>query len=420
MFSADTGLLAAFFLSVSFLHVRDSHFAMLDIPFTFFCVVFYLCIWGVYLNGSWRSYLLTGFVGGIATAFKYFGIVLIIPLFIAGIIASPRSPGNFLTRAFSIKFITTLILFCLVLAITSPYIILDFSSFILDIKEEILLSQYKSGHTLLPQLRTARGWLYHLAFSLRYGMGLLPELICISGVLWSVYRSFKGERQHLLLLSFIVPFYLLLSPQKKPFMRYVTVMLPFLYLSGSRIITDNLSRIGGLKGKIILLLIALAVIAEPLHNLYLHDKLLGRKDSRNLASRWMEKNIPQTAFIILSNPLIFGNPPVFNKYYHRISLSGEETPEDLERLSYLLRSRQAYLIVNDHFLLYSSVNQDAISYLIQLGDLVYSIEAFESSNACRPIYDPFDAYYLPLASYRGVKHAGPNIRIYRFPRSPNS
>jgi len=157
MFSADTGLLAAFFLSVSFLHVRDSHFAMLDIPFTFFCVVFYLCIWGVYLNGSWRSYLLTGFVGGIATAFKYFGIVLIIPLFIAGIIASPRSPGNFLTRAFSIKFITTLILFCLVLAITSPYIILDFSSFILDIKEEILLSQYKSGHTLLPQLRTARG-----------------------------------------------------------------------------------------------------------------------------------------------------------------------------------------------------------------------------------------------------------------------
>lgn len=328
-------------------------------------------------------------------------------------IVSRLSKRCFLSRLFEVKFIVGLVLFFAVLFITSPYIILDSASFAKDFKEQILLSHYQLGHTLLPQLQTARGWLYHITFSLRYSMGLLPEVLCLLGTFWGLYEVFRRDFKYLLILSFLIPFYLLIGPQKKPFLRYVTVMLPFLYLLGSQFIVCSLRRIGGLKGRIILIAVVLLISWEPAFNLVYHDRLLEKGDSRNLVGNWIRKNIPPSSVVVFSNPLIFGRPPIFSEYPNRITLSGKKNREELRKLVPLLKGMEAYLIVDKHFLLYSSPKPDAIAYLIQNGELFYSFEAFGEKTSCLAVYDPFDAYYVPLASYDGVEVAGPNILIYR-------
>jgi hypothetical protein len=71
LFSPAHGLLAAGFLAVTFLHVRDSALATPDAPTTFFVVLSLLGTAAVLAQGRVRDYVLAAGAAGLATATKY-------------------------------------------------------------------------------------------------------------------------------------------------------------------------------------------------------------------------------------------------------------------------------------------------------------------------------------------------------------
>jgi hypothetical protein len=150
LYSPRTGLLAAFFLSLTFLHARDSHFAMLDIPVTLLAVIFFLQLPRLRGRGLLKDYLRAGILAGLACATKYYGILLILPLLAAYWTRTDRaSParGRYLLGA--------LLLAGAVLILTSPYLLLDFGSARREIIAGILRNQYISGFKLIPDRKQA-------------------------------------------------------------------------------------------------------------------------------------------------------------------------------------------------------------------------------------------------------------------------
>src|SRR5262249_6917093 len=83
LFSPAHGLLAAALLACTFLHVRDSALATVDVPMTFFVVLSLLGAANVLRRGRTRDYLLAGVAAGLATATKYSAVLVPIALLVA-------------------------------------------------------------------------------------------------------------------------------------------------------------------------------------------------------------------------------------------------------------------------------------------------------------------------------------------------
>ena len=410
MFSPATGLLAAFFLSLSFLHARDSHFAMLDIPATLLGVIFFLKAWDIYRKGRWSDYLWSGLWCGLSLGTKYYGGLLLIPLLAAHFSRPPVRAGMRRNRWFDPRFWAAVALVVSVLAATSPYLFLDAGSSYRQIKEDILTSQFVEGFDLVPRVRTARGWLHHLTFSLRYALGWPLELICLLGVGYAAWRGWRGEAASRLVLAFLLPFYAALALQKSCFVRYTMLLLPFLCLAGAELIIA----LGSRKRKYAWLMIPVVLIAvsDSAFRLVRHNILLSRPDTRMLASAWMEENIPLNSLILFPHPLIFGRPFASFKYPHRISLPGEEKREFLQALLPFSSRGIKYLIIDEHPLAYSELDPELKELMTEGADLIYRVQAYRKGET-ESVYDPFDAYYIPLAGLKNQFFPGPTIEIYR-------
>ncbi|MEA1928839.1 MAG: glycosyltransferase family 39 protein, partial [Candidatus Auribacterota bacterium] len=167
LFGRTTGFLASFFLALSFLHARESHFGMLDVPVTLFSLIFFLRALKLIRLGRWRDYLGCGLWAGLAFATKYYAVILLIPLLTAHLL---RFRGKGWKRYLSSRVVAAVLLTFIIFLIVSPYTLLDFKSFYHDVSIK-WIDQYYQGHLPIPEVRTMRGWLYHLVFSLRYALG---------------------------------------------------------------------------------------------------------------------------------------------------------------------------------------------------------------------------------------------------------
>src|SRR5947209_5366258 len=121
------GWLAGFFgasaLAVAFLHVRDSHFATLDIPLTLTCVAaLYIAYRTIQARGA-RPLLLNGIALGITASLKYNGALVF-----AGIVAAQTLRARAERSRFP-QILARLALIAAIgvatLAITSPFLVLD-------------------------------------------------------------------------------------------------------------------------------------------------------------------------------------------------------------------------------------------------------------------------------------------------------
>ena len=86
-FSRPVAVASAFFLSVCFLHVRDSHYLYPDIPLVMIMVIsFWPFLEIVHRGNTGRLHLISGLLIGMATAMKYNGGSLILPHLFAGVV----------------------------------------------------------------------------------------------------------------------------------------------------------------------------------------------------------------------------------------------------------------------------------------------------------------------------------------------
>ncbi len=406
LFSPAAGILAAFFLALSFLHVRDSRFAMLDIPAALLAVAFFLPAASILRRGRVRDYLAAGLLLGLATGVKYYGIILSVPLLAAHFSRFPAG-GN---RS-SGRLIAALAAAGAIFFIGSPYTILAAGAAFREIRGEILSGQFVTGFRLLPEIATPRGWLYHPLFSLRWGLGLPLELFALLGTGycgWRAFRSGAGER---LIFVFILAFYLALAGQRSCFIRYTTVLLPFLCLAAA-VLLDRLLPPRPGKG-LLLAGAAILLMVEPGVRVVRLDALLSRTDTRLAAGRWMRENIPPADLLVFPQPLLWTRPEGHQFYPHRVVLPPGSGPEELRSLLDLPFPGRKWVITGEHPLAYADLEPGIGEMLAAAGGPIREFGGLKNQGR-GAVFDPFDAFFVPLAGFSAVTAPGPEIRIYRY------
>ena len=417
-----TGLIAAGFLAVSFLHVRDSHYAVPDIIMPFFAVLAVtLAAAGIHHNRL-RYIYLASLAGGLAVAMKWTGLPVAMPVWWAGacIGTSRREIGKLLNRtAFPFMFF-----FALGFALGSPQILINPSPYLRE-----ALGQYGAGQTggfEIWQVDIVPGWLFYLK-TLSYGLGIVLLALAILGFLGRLVSAVRTrDRVSILLLSFPLLYFLLMGSTRHYFARYALPLAPFMALFAAEAVAAAAgwmrakqgARLGwGLKA-----LPVVVAIVQPLACSIRHDILLTRQDTRTLAKQWIDANIGEGAKIAVDWP-VHGPPlstperaaPNSERVYDVTIVGGTglaDHPIEWYReqgFDYLIASSFIYQIP----LVFPEQDRVRRAFYESLGRELTEVQVFSpTADGSEPDF-VFDEIYGPAVSLWQRERPGPTIKIYR-------
>ena len=371
------------------------------------------------------DYLLAGGLVGLAASTKYPG-ALAGAAAVAVHLAAGRSPAD--GRLWSAG---AAAIGCFVLA--SPYVLLDWNTF-----QQHFLSQVSHLETGHGQ-DLGRGWGYHLRVSLPWGLGWLA--LALAG-----FRAIAGLKRRnpaeLGVLAGFAVFYLVMGVGQSVFTRYALPLLPLqAVLAGGA-----LARVPCTAW---LVLASILVCAQPLYASFRTLQLLGRPDTRAQARAWIEANVPEGTGIgnfggwagdvrvrtfeelwweISHFEHVFGwerldraiafleqQPRTALFYSFGIQRSNIQAAsgsmEEIERLE------PGYAILHQHPLAYSRVDS---GFAASLGTIAERVVSFAPAGLWQeaPLYDPLDAFYVPLGNFGGLVQPGPDIEIWRVKAVP--
>ncbi len=298
-YGGAAGAVAAAAVAVEATHVGYSRMAVTDVPLTLaVAVALTLMVAG---KLEWAALAV-----GIATGFKYPGVLLLVPLAVAGWGRWWR-----LAAAFAIAIFTFLA--------TSPY---------------VLVHPGQAVHESLAVQRLARkGWLGFehdhvspIAFVARLWSGLGPVLIVAA--LGLVLALIRRRRTDVLLASFVLVYFADLLTLHAHFDRYVLPLVPPL---------------AALAGRVRYLTpVTLLLLVVPLTWSIRNDLRLTRTDTRVVAFRWIESHLPEDSTVAAES----STPALANFPVLPLALPGPGRPSDPNRSVARLRRRGVgYVIV---------------------------------------------------------------------------
>jgi 4-amino-4-deoxy-L-arabinose transferase-like glycosyltransferase len=318
LYSRNTGLLAAFFLAFTVLHVRDSHFFCTDVPMTFFLVlILYLCV-DIVEKKNQKAYLLTGIVTGIAIATKQ-TVLLVIPLIlVAHLMSLWQGRGHSLQEHWlalrsspSLRKLTIVFgITALAFLIANPFVIMNPAKFLARSSAtfEILKGATHPQWAFQFTGATVGYWFTNLLY---YGMGPALEIVCLLGVLWALWKRKWTDG---LVLLFLTIYFVIFGFGYMKFIRYAIPLLPFLCLLGARfamelyeIIKPRTLRIIFIIGMILVGFLSVFYTLAYL-NIYKQD------DVRIQASRWLHANIPQGSTVLIN--ISYATPLLGEMFFH--------------------------------------------------------------------------------------------------------
>jgi hypothetical protein len=287
-YGAAAGFVAAGFTAVATVHVAYSRTAVTDVPFTT------LATGSLALLVS-RRLDLAGVAAGLATAAKYPGVVLLVPLVVAGY--RERSRLAVAVGLGAVAF-----------AAASPYVLIHAGRAAADARR---VSE-----------RAREGWLGFenegsalVSFVDRLWEGLGPVLIVAAvGLAVALVRRRPAD---LALASFALAYFATLLPLEAHFDRYVLPLVPVL---------------GALAGSLRALVpVSLLLLVVPLTWSVRETRELVKTDTREAAQAWIERRLPAGARLA-AEP----SAPPFDRRVLRFELpapwQGPDPLRDLERL----------------------------------------------------------------------------------------
>ncbi len=436
------GIVGALFLSVSVLHVRDSHFGVTDVPSVSFLLLSMVYVVRVVLRGGVREYLLCGVFLGLGASTKYGGVLGVVPLGVAHLSRKPKDVALFrwvLGRDLWIA----LGVCALVFAVTSPYLLLNVRGFIQDFGFQMLhLFEYGHGEDL------GRGWTYHPRVSLRYGMGLVLLFFSVSGVAFSCVRR---EKVDWVLLSYVAVYYAIPGQGKTVFFRYVLPLVPVLCVLAGRFVVwaANYSILSRGYRLAVCSVIVIVGMAEPLWSCVRLNVLFSREDTRVLARQWIEDHIPEgqkianvggiygdvqlkirhgvtwwlwryfNFFKDLPEPMLADHltryeieiPPFY--VYTNIIGNRNLGAGSQGLLEVLENDEVAYVVTHQHPLPSSMVNPEFLRELERRATLMLTFSPGDWEDLQGAVYDLQDAFYAPISGFGGLVRTGPVVKIWR-------
>jgi len=285
-FGGKAALISAFMFSLSFLHVRDSHYIYPDILLVLvliasFFIIFRLSRAGGAIDG--RAHLQAGFLIGLAAAVKYNGIFLIIP-YITAVLFSGKATQSVVAiiKAGAVSF--------LVFFILNPYAILDFNFFLAEMRAE------NTAHN------EGTSFFHHLTYGLLGSLGIPCLFMSFAGACLYLSPHFNREQatKIAVLSSFITAYYGILVLKGQHYDRYVLPMMPFLIILAS-IFISWMSSQQKWKNAVLIISVLIAT-AFPFAKTFLLMMIINKEDVRTQARTWVEENIPSGSVLGLGIP----------------------------------------------------------------------------------------------------------------------
>jgi 4-amino-4-deoxy-L-arabinose transferase-like glycosyltransferase len=280
---------AAVLMSVFPMHVRESHYALTDVPATFFTALTLLLALRACAAPSVRAFVWAGVAVGLATATKYnAALVMIVPVVAAlGSGESAASRRRYLAAAV----LSALAAFL----ICAPYTLLDLPAFL------------DGFGRLAASYNEPRGepgwWLYlkHLSLALRESGMLLLGIGLVSATVQAFRR--RPATKWWLVTLFPVLYFLFISRQSLVYGRYLLLIVPFIALLmalGVSSVKGWIRHLGAPSYVPPALVAGLlvAVILPPARIAVGFNRMISQPTTHGVAYAWVIENVPAGAHIM--------------------------------------------------------------------------------------------------------------------------
>lgn len=415
-YNRAVGLLSAFFLAVCFLHVRDSHFAVNDVPVAFFTTVVLWAALGIVESGRTKWYIVAGAALGLGFATKYSAILGIVPIVVAHLF----SPGfRWAKGALNLRRLIVAVLvtaFAAVLA--SPYFVLTPEKVIRDVYESLYLAGQLGFEGW--QIDPAGGFLFYLK-TLSWGMGSLLLLTSVISVVIAVLRRLP---QDVVLASFVLMGYIFWGRQQMYFARFIIPLIPPLLVFAALFVEKMVRSFVPVPGKAALAMggVALLLALHPLASSLRLDCIWMQTDTRTLAREWIIQHVPGDSRIAVdwrthAPPLSTADQPAVaaGHEYDVLIVGGKGLSENA--IEWYREQGYNYLIASSF--IYDILLEDADSdierraFYSGLDQETTLVQTFWPNTGQTEVPFVFDELLGPAVSLWRRDRPGPVLKIYR-------
>lgn len=384
-----TGLMAAAFLALSFLHVRDSHFATTDVSMVA-AVMF--AVWLILrsdhsLTAAGRA----GFVAGLATALKYNALLL------AAVVVAHECQRLLLRERGWRDALSWLATFAALMAagflVGTPFALIDRPAFLAGIRfvgEHLQTGHIHDGEVLAVH---HAAWRY-LSFMLPAAMGW-P--LFLGGVAGMAALGWRRPRGGVAFLVFPLVYFATASRGATVLFRYMLPVVPFLCVGAAFLLSTVVRWLPRARTGPVMAAAALACAAPSAIAVVRLDTLLAKPDNRLIVRAWFDANLPPGASVWQSG-----------SRYGKVQLSQRFTSDDAA-----MPGHTQYVIVQKSPLtqLYSRIPAGIDEVLRERYVLIGSFKTGSLALA-EDDYDAADAFFLPLVHLDRVKRAGPEFEVF--------
>jgi hypothetical protein len=415
-FSQRAALVAAAICAVTFLHVRDSHFGVTDVPAAFLTVCAFWAALRCEVRGlTWKRVALTGLLCGLAASTKYNAGLVVLPAALSVVLARSNDARDWrrLAQFLALLGATAVLGF---LAGT-PYALLDAGNFLAGVGEQRQVAMGEYHTTILDGARRVigeRGWIHHLTFSLRYGVGLPVLAAAAAGAVWFAAVQ---PRRAAILLSFPIAFYAAMGASLLVYARWMTPIVPFICLAAAICIDRLAEMIGTVVADrrapaAAAILLTVLISSTTAARAVAFDRVLSRTDTRVLGAEWIEKNFPAGARVYQTGRAYgYLEPRPASRYsmlwfddrWGVFSVRHGAAPETPDLI----------VVLESPLGLYSGVPTRLPAVLANDYELTATFTGLAPLGSGNAIYDQQDAFYVPFAGLDAVRRPGPTVRIFQ-------
>jgi hypothetical protein len=415
------GLMAAWFLAVCLLHVRESHYAVSCSAATLATTAGLLCCVKIVRCGHLKWYRVAGVLLGLGFATKYTAMILVIPV----LVAHGLSPGVHVKGMIrlQVRRITEAAGWALGAAvIASPYFLLTPNEFVYGLYQNYVFGRDGLGGW---QFDPAGGYAFY-AKSLVWGLGW-PLLLLVSCAI--IKGAWRHSATELVVLSLPVTMFAFMGSQKVYLLRYLLPAVPALLVIAAAWLDYALDVMGvsATSTRDWLIRVAAAVlvgVASVTASVRL-DYLLTQRDTRSLAKEWIEKSIPDGARIALEFPFLcpaLSTPtkpmPQSTRSYEVMEVRGWGLAE--HSLQFYARHGFRYLISSSMVsgLPFRDRGNEARrrAFYASLDRELELVAVFRPTGGEEELPVVVDELYGPALSLWERKRPGPTIKVYRLPK----
>lgn len=399
------GVGAALLVAVNTFHVSKSQVIEVDVPLTFFAILTLFLAVRLLETPTRRNYLLTGVAMGLAISTKYTAALLLLPLVTAHLVARRDSGEKPPWAHVGLAVAVGLAAF----AVTSPFVLLDAKTFAQHMRLEG--QHMRLGHFGSDTYSSASFYVRALPNMI---LGWPLSLLGLFGLVF-----LAGIRRYpwaIVLAAFLLPYTAVVASWSMKAYRYLLPAVPIVMLlaMGSLVEGFRHRRLAGAPSAArvgALVLAGLLLAAPSLARFPLHLERI-QPDTRTVAKRWIEANIPRGSLILQEHygPELFG------------PLASQRLDEDVRR-EVFERDVMPFYAVQMLPLMQVKPNRSAVFYDLSLyedvdvvitsgivrGRYVHEAERFQSQVA---FYADLERHFEKALELATTRNSEPAITIY--------